>query len=235
MATVLVFDLDDTLWDLAPVLVAAEQAVHRWLEQNAPEVSDHFGVQGLRGLKDQLHNQYPELTHQISQLRIVAMEHAMREVGYSAERAAEQARLAFEVFIQARHEVTFFESAESILRELSQHYTLGVLTNGNADVRRLGIDHYFDFALSAEQLNSSKPAPEPFLAVLEVSGARANQVIHVGDHPQHDILGARAAGMQTIWANIQQLPWRGDGEPGPTITHLEQLPATIEQIAQRVV
>ena len=44
------FDLDDTLWDTAPVIASAETVLQTWLAENAPKLGalDFAGYQALR-------------------------------------------------------------------------------------------------------------------------------------------------------------------------------------------
>ena len=44
---VVTFDLDNTLWDVEPVLLRAEQAQYRWLEENRPRVTREFDAAGF--------------------------------------------------------------------------------------------------------------------------------------------------------------------------------------------
>ena len=64
--------------------------------------------------------------------------------------------------------MTFYEDVITVLEKLSAQYKLGVLTNGNADVNKLGIGHLFDFSVSSMDVKSNKPAQGHF-----VKGARA--------------------------------------------------------------
>lgn len=205
------FDLDDTLWDVRPVLHRAEQAVDDWLSFNAPELVKHYDIAKLRALKLNIYQQRPELAHQISELRIVAMTQALINCGYSHTQAKQLAQQAFEVFIEARHQVNLYAEVEPLLGTLKPHYKLGALTNGNANVERLSISHYFDFAFSAEQLNASKPAADHFIAAQQAANCAPEQIIHIGDHPDHDIQAAMDAGCHAIWYNPQGLVW-----PNPT-------------------
>ena len=64
--------------------------------------------------------------------------------------------------------MTFYEDVITVLEKLSSQYKLGVLTNGNADVNKLGIGHLFDFSVSSMDVKSNKPAQGHF-----VKGPRA--------------------------------------------------------------
>ena len=229
---VITFDLDDTLWDVAPVLIAAENEVQAWLLENHPTVADRFDTKQLRELRVQLLNEHEHLTHQISQLRIESMIQAFQECGYPKIQASVFSHQAFEVFIHHRHQVEYFDQVEEALEELHQHYTLGVITNGNANIHQLALGKYFSFSFSAEQLNLSKPANAVFNAVLQHTHTEASEVIHVGDHYQHDIEGAQQAGLRTVWANIQNVSWPGDKAADREIRHFSDLVSAIESIAK---
>jgi putative hydrolase of the HAD superfamily len=224
------FDLDNTLWDVEPVLVNAEQTVYQWLQQHTPLVTERFSIAELRRSRMKLYQQRPELTHQITQLRITSLEEALKVVGYDAHFASQQALQAFDVFIVARHQVVFYEQAIELLSNLSQHYTLGALTNGNADVYQLEISEFFDFSFSAQQLNASKPAADQFHAALDASGAQAHELVHIGDDIECDVKGALAVGCHAIWYNPKRAPWPG-AEPAPLQAYsLRDTPALIEQL-----
>lgn len=130
--------------------------------------------------------------------------------------------------LAARHRVSFFDDVHSTLEQLARDYTLGVITNGNADIRRLGLADYFRFAVSAEQLGIGKPDPRPFQEALRLAGISANQAVHIGDHPLDDIAGARQAGLQAIWFNPQGQPWQASTAP-PTaqVRRLAELPGLL--------
>ena len=120
------------------------------------------------------------------------------------------------------------ERAYATLETLATRYCLGVITNGNADIRRLGLADYFRFAVSAEQLGIGKPDPRPFQEALRLAGISANQAVHIGDHPLDDIAGARQAGLQAIWFNPQGQPWQASTAP-PTaqVRRLAELPGLL--------
>ena len=229
---VITFDLDDTLWHCAPVIEGAEQAVFDWFAEYAPRVLQHFDRPGFDQLKQEVYQQHPELAHQITQVRIIALELALTRSGYSTAEAVDLATQAFAVFIEARHRVELFDDTVAMLEQLHPQYQLGVLTNGNADVARLNIGDFFDFAFAAESLNSSKPAPAHFHAAMREAGVAAEQIVHIGDHPDHDIAGARDAGCHAIWFNRRNEKWPG-AQPEPLqVTSIAEIPAVIASLAQ---
>lgn len=200
------FDLDDTLWEVAPTIRRAEQLLDDWLGEHAATYG-RITVEHRAAVRGQLLAADASLKHRISELRRQALTQVLQEVGYAPEFAQTLALQAFEVFLQARHDVTLFEQVPHVLQALGEQYDLGVITNGNADVQRLGLAHYFKFALCAEDLGIGKPDPAPFTAALRLGGVSASEAVHVGDHPNDDIAGAQRAGMRAIWFNPKGLAW----------------------------
>lgn len=220
------FDLDDTLWDVGPVLESAEAGLLAWLAEHAPALGSEADER-LQHSKRQVLEQDPALKGRISELRRRTLQHSLQQAGYADAHAIRLAEDAFQHFLAARQRVTLFPEVLPTLRQLGGQFRLGVLTNGNADVQRIGIAGYFQFAFSAEELGVSKPDPRAFHAVLEHAGIPAQAAVHIGDHPRDDIQGAQDAGMRAVWINPQGKPWDGAGQPDAQIASLAELPALL--------
>ena len=82
--------------------------------------------------------------------------------GYNNDESQNMAKGAFKIFFEGRNNVTFYDHVISTLDILKDDYSLGVITNGNADLDMIGISDYFDYILSPAELNSHKPNPEIF-------------------------------------------------------------------------
>ncbi|WP_095109236.1 HAD family hydrolase [Pseudomonas sp. Irchel 3E20] len=220
------FDLDDTLWETAPVIVNAEAALRQWLSEHAP----HLGgvpVEHLWAIRERVLNAEPGLKHRISALRRKVLFHALHEVGYAEAQAAQLAEAAFEVFLHARHQLQVFPEVQPTLERLANHFALGVVTNGNADVRRLGLADYFKFALCAEDIGIAKPDVRLFHEALERGETRAEHAVHIGDHPGDDIAGAQQAGLRAIWYNPAGKAWEAEQLPDAQVRSLTELPALL--------
>ncbi len=230
MIKVITFDLDDTLWEVTPVLMRAENLLFDWLQTHCPAVMQRFSIRSLRAMRMELVKSRPDLVHRITEARHHALQTAMLRAGISEAAARQLADRAMEVFMAARHDVELFDEVEEVIAQLHGDYLLGVLTNGNADIYRLPLGRYFSFAFSAESLNSSKPMPLHFERTLEKTGARPEEIIHVGDHPEHDVAAAQRLGWYTIWLNRDQLDAIPGSQPSATIQRFAELPACIRQI-----
>ncbi|MEW6176906.1 MAG: HAD family hydrolase [Pseudomonadota bacterium] len=217
------FDLDDTFWETKPAIQSAETVLRDWLAKHAPRLGE-FPVEALGAIRRMLVEREPTLRHRVSELRRRILQHSLGDAGYPREEADELAERAFQVFLDARHEVEIFPDVQPTLEFLANHYTLGVITNGNADVRRLGLADYFQFTLCAEELGIGKPDPHPFRQALRLGGALPEQAVHIGDHAEDDIAGAQQAGLRAVWFNPGQIAWTQDYQPDAQIRSLAELP-----------
>lgn len=224
----LTFDLDDTLWSVKPVIVAADNTLRAWLAQHATRL-EQLTPERLQQLRRDVVEQQPELDRRVSELRYQVLLRALLQSGYAQPEAQETAEQAFQIFLTARQNVELFADVRPTLEQLRCDYMLGALSNGNADVRRVGLGEYFSFALNADILGVAKPEPQVFLAALARAQVPAAQSIHIGDHPQDDIFGAQQVGMRTIWFNPEQKAWTGEREPDAQISQISQLPAVIKR------
>jgi len=217
------FDLDDTLWPVDPVIRRAELAMHEWLAANCPEVAARYDVEAMRGLRRRIGAEHPQLAHDFSALRRRSLTCALHEHGYDGKHVEG----AFGAFFAARQEVSVFEDAVPVLERLGGDYRLGSISNGNADLEIIGLAHLFPVRVHARQLGHAKPSPEIFRAACAQLDCEPGEVLHVGDDPQLDVAGARAAGLRAIWINRSGAAWPGDEEAPPTAESLSALPGLL--------
>ena len=231
---VITFDLDNTLWDVEPALLRAEEAQQDWLRKHRPGAVDNYDHSELWEFKKSVWRRHPHLLHHVSQIRIQMLYELQMAAGYTEQEAHSGAEQAFAIFLEQRQQVQLYEEALAVLEILSSSYTLGALTNGNADVYKTDAGEHFDFAYLAEDIGASKPQPDMFQAALQRTGVEAHNVIHVGDDPEHDIQGARDVGMHTVWMNSRDKEWPDSPRASREINQLRQLPQAIAEIAAEV-
>lgn len=221
MIRLLTFDLDDTLWDCEPVILRAEQAVYDWLAQHFPRITERYSVTDMRQRRLAMRTEDSRLTHDFSALRRASLAWHAREAGYDERDLVEP---ALEVFLAARHEVQLYDDVRPSLAALRARYTIAALTNGNADVGRLGLTDLFHFALNPTTVGAAKPDPAMFVAACRRAGVPNHAAVHVGDSPHQDMDGARAAGLGCIWINRNGTPWDHTGAaPDAEIRDLSEL------------
>lgn len=201
-------DLDDTLWPVEPAIGGAEQALDAWLRQHLPAVAQAWPIGALRELRDRISAQRPDLAHDFTAQRLLTLRHALRSSGIDSEALVQQ---AFEVYFDARNAVSLYADAVPALTALAAHLPLVSISNGNADLARIGLQRHFTASFSARDLGVAKPAAAIFHAACAQLGLAPEHVLHVGDDPELDVAGARAAGLRTAWLNRHAAPWRNDG------------------------
>ena len=107
-----------------------------------------------------------------------------------------------------------YPGAKEILRRL-RPLRLGIVTNGGelsqaAKIGNSGLDALTDAVAISGVLGMRKPEPAIFEEICARLGVAPPRCVMVGDSPEHDIGGGRAAGMRTIW--IARRPWP-EGRP----------------------
>lgn len=170
-------------------------------------------------IREQIVRTRPELKHNLSAIR----REAIRVALYRSKENPLLADDAFEVFLEARHQVTLFDDVLLALEFLSARYPVVALSNGNADIARVGLSPYFHAAISAQQFGVGKPDPRIFHAAAGAVGLPAHNVLHVGDDATLDVLGALNVGMQTAWVNRSDHLWTHEALPHETVTTLTEL------------
>ena len=158
--------------------------------------------------------------------------HMAKTVGYSCDLVDD----AFDVFDRIRNDVRLFADVLPTLEALSEHFPLIAVTNGNANLERIGIRHLFHDVVTAVDVGAAKPARAIFLEAVNRAGVGAKETLHVGDHPETDIVGAQRAGLRTAWVNRSGDDWPGHiSPPDAIVSTIAELLAVLEPaIAHRV-
>lgn len=219
------FDLDDTLWPCFPTIIKAEQVLHQWLSENVPVITEQYDLYQLKDKRRAFLRSHPELAHDLTRLRIRSLEQLADEFGLREE----WIQPAFEVFYEARQQVTLFDDVAPVLDELNRSFRLVSLTNGNASPSETGVAHWFDFSLNAAGVGKLKSEPDIYQQVQEKAGISASEMLHIGDDPINDIAGAKSAGVAAIWLNRENKAWEHDAcEPDAEISSLHELPGLLK-------
>lgn len=221
-------DLDDTLWEIHPVIRRAETALYDWLGANYPRLTGMFSPEDMLDLRRQVIAEMSSKSHDLTLMRRTVLLRAGEAAGYGDFRVDE----AFAVFDAVRNDVTLFPEVVPALTVLRERYVLVAVTNGNANLERIGIHELFDGVVSAAMAGAAKPARPIFDAAVQVGGASAAETLHVGDHPLFDMHGAREAGLRTAWVNRNGDDWPDDYDsPDAEVRHVGELLALLENSA----
>lgn len=251
MASLLLFDLDETLMVEEPAAAAAFRAtaevatVGREVEAEALAVAarararelwraaptfeycKRVGISSWEGLWCRYEgdgHETRELRRWSSNYRREAWRLALADQGVRDDRLAEMLGERFMAERRARHEV--FPDAEPTIRELSRTHTLGVVTNGASCLQReklsaSGLRDYFSVVVVSAEVGVAKPDPSVFRTA--VRGFSPERTVMVGDSLTKDVRGALAAGLGAVWLNRSRRPV-SNGSGVPEVATLADLP-----------
>ena len=220
-------DLDDTLWPIEPVMLRAEQRLDAWLRAHCPPVADAYPIPAMRALRDRIALENPHLAHDFTGQRLLCLRTALEPHGFGDRHVD----AAFAEFYAARNDVECYSDALPALERLAQRFPLVSLSNGNADLDRIGIARYFRFSISSRSFGKAKPAAEIFHAACAGLDLQPAEVLHVGDDPLLDVIGASAAGLRSAWLNRNDAVWAHNTPPDLTIRDLFELAETLDRVA----
>jgi 2-haloalkanoic acid dehalogenase type II len=212
----LLFDLDDTLWPITPVIERAEALLFEWLREQVPLVTERYTIAAMRARRSELMAANPRFRVDLWALRHAALHDA------DTTRITE----AMDVFTTARNQVTLFEDVLECLPRLAERITLGSLTNGAADLQQIGLDHHFSVSLAAHEIGRAKPDPAVFRAACEALALPPSEVAYVGDDLRLDVEGAQKAGLRGLWLNrygAAKPAEQSHIEPDATLASLHEL------------
>ncbi len=219
-----VFDLDDTLYPERDYVLSGFRAVAHWMEAQS-------GVHAERG--------YAEL--------YTLYEQGVRGDTFNRWLAQHQLDISIAdlVTLYRAHipVIETFPAVSNLLNTLSRHYKLGLLSDGYLVVQQhklsaLGLSEYFDAIVFSDSLGRDawKPSPQPYQVALQQLQIAPDQAVYVGDNPLKDFLGARRAGMKSIWYHRPEgeygtiVPPSEMHQPDCVITRLEELPAVLADL-----
>ncbi|TMW59232.1 hypothetical protein Poli38472_007377 [Pythium oligandrum] len=227
------FDLDDTLWCGMKVIRKASDAFHAFIEARSPALAAAFPPQEFTRLMGQFQSD-PELVdkaHDYTFLRKHTLRHCLTNLDATALALEDEEAFleeAFQAFLVPRSKPELFDGVEELLNDLHTHLSaarkhaladsttadaplMGVITNGNCSTEFLPLyfNQHLRFFVSAESAGCAKPARVIFDAALAYfpPSMDPSEIVHVGDHYEYDVVGAKDVGMRTIWVNAK---WPGD-------------------------
>lgn len=111
-----------------------------------------------------------------------------------------------------------------LLDILATRYKLGLITNGPSEIQRAKIVQFdlarwFTVMVVSEEFGVAKPDPVILLHAAKELASDPADCVMIGDNPEADIRGAQAAGMRSVWIQRQALykqPFTRDAARYPT-------------------
>jgi HAD superfamily hydrolase (TIGR01549 family) len=209
MLKALFLDLDETLCDTSGANIQAldkmaEKVEYLFKGEVDPQV---FVGCYLKGIYRELDERYAERLLPVvdeGKFRLALIEMILIDCGVN-QLPADAAKILQETFDQARSECfDFFPGIKDMLRNIRQHVTLVVITNGPefsqiAKVEAVSLHEHVDHIIIGGQEPEEKPAASIFFKALKLAQCEAHEAIHIGDSLKADIAGANNSQIPSIW------------------------------------
>ena len=208
------FDLDDTFWDVKPVLINAEMKTRKFIEDSIGPL-EWGSWEDFKLIRERLIVEDASYEFDVGKLRKKLLLMKIQEQISDPETANELSEKAFQLFFKERNKVEFFPYVLDEIEKLAQIYELGCLTNGNADIEMIGIGKFFKFNISSKDVNANKPNKNHFQKAVELLGISKEEILHIGDHKINDMLGAISYGVKALWFNPNKEIWDLEGVEKP--------------------
>ena len=202
------FDLGGTLiyfdGNWAEVAEAANRELYLHLQQQGLRLDEKLFLDEFRGRLEEYYLQRD--TEFIEYTTAHVLRSLLAELGYpelADDTLAPSLKKLYAV--SQAHWKPEEDALATLARLRGADYRLGVISNAadDADVQRLvdnaGIRGYLDFVLSSAACGIRKPNPRIFQIALERWHLASSEAVMVGDTLGADILGARNAGIYSIW------------------------------------
>ena len=227
------FDLDDTFWDIAPVIIKAEKDTSAWLQKTVGEI-EWGSMSDFMGIREDLIKVMPSLEWDIGLLRKEIYKQKLKNIVPNESERNELINTAYSMFLEKRHEVIFYDGVYDAIEKLSKKYYLGILTNGNADIFKYDIGRFFNFSISSFDVQDNKPNKPHFeSAKNKYENISYEEIIHIGDHQINDVYGAYHLGMKAIWFNNMNNEWNQSFDKPDEFSHWNDCTKLIEEIDER--
>jgi len=201
---VVLFDLDDTLFDHEQAARTALTCVHGSHEAFARWPFEAFERAHSRVLEE-LHLQVLSGDRTVDEAR----EERFRRLFAASEAPADAGRVRMtavsyrEAYVAARRPI---DGALEVLAALRPRVRIGIVSNNlleeqQGKIRFCGFESYVDALVVSEAVGTAKPDPAIFAHALDALGSGPDDAVMIGDSWAADVEGARAAGIRPIWFN----------------------------------
>jgi putative hydrolase of the HAD superfamily len=192
------FDLDDTLYENTSVIVEAERSLIELMHNQYPATKNvNKGFWRTQQKSHILAN--PLLKNDMGELRRLSLKSGFMELGLSGKELNAATTLCFEHFYFQRSNFILNRNIHSLLKKLSDKLPVVAITNGNVDLKQIGLNEYFCACFKASLGLPMKPDRAMFDAAQAHLNIPHANILHVGDNLPKDIYGALRAGYQTAW------------------------------------
>jgi HAD superfamily hydrolase (TIGR01509 family) len=231
---VVLIDLDDTLIDTRSSLQAARAATCRLAFECYPGLTEERIRQAYDTVAQEFSRQREagRLSFATTQdTHLHRWTEVLARCGVESTHAAALADCDYTCRLKYYR---LYPEVPEVLPELASSYRLALLTNGLEDLQRqkvaaFALEQWIPTAWISGEVGVRKPDPGIFWQALAHLECEPGDAVMVGDSLHHDIAGAAALGIRTIWLNRNGQPPEANVEPDAVIADLRPLPGLLSR------
>jgi len=225
------FDIDDTLYDRGLPFIAATQEFFRGAV-SAPR--EAYRLCTKRGNEVFLPSQRGEIS--MEKMYIYRWKKGFMDAGIAISDAE---ALSFQsLYREKQNCITLSAVPEETLRYCAEKADgIGIITNGPSEkqwnkIARLGIERFVkrEMIIISGDIGIDKPDSAIFRLAEERSGARAENLLYVGDSLKNDIYPAAFCGWRTLWVNCDGAEIPADLPEGTPVCSPETLAEAVKSL-----
>jgi putative hydrolase of the HAD superfamily len=185
--TTLLFDMDNTLFDLIGAQITACRTVVQLLGHDDGEDLFSYFLTTAHGFESH------ENIRQYMSERNIPLESLYRKACQMYET------------VKLQH-IFPYEGVPETLQSLNARaYSMGVVTDAHSRdatlrLEKTGLLPFFCCMVSYDMVKVKKPAQEPFLLALDIMNASPDETVLIGDSPRRDLEPCRSLGIRTVYA-----------------------------------
>ena len=224
--SVISFDGDMTLWDFYKVMRHSLKQTLTELQRQVPtQRALELTIDEMIWIRDQFANEVKGEIWNLEEIRRGAFEQTLEYVGYPNKKLAAHLNA---IYLKHRFEdIQLYPDVIPTFDVLSQHFKLGLLSNGNTYPERCGLEDYFAFVIFSQDVQVEKPDPQIFEVTVQQADCKFSQLMHVGDSLENDVQGAQNVGAHAVWLNRDNVQNDTDAQPDYEIGSLTEIPAIL--------
>jgi putative hydrolase of the HAD superfamily len=240
--SVVLFDLGSTLiyfnGSMPEVVMRGNERLAEALVNQGYRLDKDFVLTFRTDLRDYFHQRDVDfLEYTVEQV----LRQTLQKFGYKDVPSKHLKAALREMYALTQSHWNLEDDALAVLDELKKHgYRLGLISNAaDADdaralIERFQLGSWFELMLISAEVGYRKPHPQIFELALDFFKAQPDRVLMVGDKLGADILGAKNAGLTSVW--ITRRAHRDDNlahedtiRPDAVIQALGELPKLLEK------
>lgn len=199
------FDLDHTIWDFEMNSKEALLELFSLHKEKMGNISFDEFMPIYKAINESYWDRYRKDDVSKEVLRVGRFKDAFNHFGKDFDfQFLDQ--FAKDYLARSPYKTCLFPGAFETLDYLKGKYKLHIITNGFKEVQYIKLNSsnlasYFNIVICSDEVGFKKPNPKIFKLALEVSNAKADESIMIGDSEDADVMGALSVGMKAIWFN----------------------------------